>query len=297
MVRRHGSKELRASEQDAHSGGTVEFVRRTHIEVASNGADINVHMLHGLCSVHQRCNASTACERTDRGHVVDRAEYVRDVSDSKQTNVRSHQGIQRVHIKRAVVEHRHGANGSANRLSQHLPWNDVCVMFHFRDKDHVSLTYSGTPPGGGDEVDTLRRPLGEHNLARISSQKVRHARAGTLEPFGGLRCQDMRATMDIAVVTLVEASNGIQHSVWFHRRACTVKVDQRTIVVNSSRKDRECSPNGLDVERRCHASASSTSATRWSRTASSSRWSRTSAAKACVSSVRASASETPRARR
>ena len=112
-------------------------------------------MRHGLGAVdeHQRAGlVGLAGHLLDR---VDRAQRVRDVGERDQLGLEAQQDLEHVLAQDAVVRDRDELEVRVLLLGQDLPRDEVRVVLHLGEDDHVPAADVAPAPRVRDEVDRL----------------------------------------------------------------------------------------------------------------------------------------------
>ena len=129
--RGHGVEQGLPAPEEADAGWPVGLVAGGHVEVAPDGGDVDVEVGQGLRSVDQGDRASGPRCGTEFGDWVDGAERVRGVNDAHEL------GLVLLECPREIVEVQRTVFKDVDRndlgplfLADHLPGNDVGVVFH-----------------------------------------------------------------------------------------------------------------------------------------------------------------------
>ena len=149
----------------------------------------------------------------------------------------------------ALVVHRRHAQLRALLRAQHLPRHDVRVMLHRGDQHFIAGADIRLPVRLRYEVERLRRPAREDDLARPRRVHKRpHRLARLLELLGRNLRQVMYATVNIRVLALVIPHQRVDHRPRFLRSRRIVQIHQR-MPVHLRLQNRKILPNPLHVER------------------------------------------------
>ena len=135
---------------------------------------------------------------------------------------------ERFHVEGEIRHHRDVAQLNASLLSQHLPGNDVRVVFHFREDDRVAFLQVGSTPGVGDEVDGFGRAAGDDDLLGVEA--LLEFRAAGFVAFGGFACEGVDCTVHVGIGLGVVRIHRVNDDLWFLGRRSVVEVDQRIAV-------------------------------------------------------------------
>ena len=133
-------------------------------------------------------------------------------------------------------------------FAQHLPRHDVRVVFHRRDQYLIAGSHVRAPVGLRYQVDGLRRPARENNLARL--RRV-HEGPYRFSRFLELLRRDLRqimhAAMNIRVFALVVPHQRVDHRPRFLRCGRVIEINQR-MPMHLRVQDRKILPDSLHVE-------------------------------------------------
>ena len=121
-------------------------------------------------------------------------------------------------------------DGSAASCCE-LPWDEVAVVFHACEQDHVTFLEELCRPDLGDEIDALCRAAREDDLVRAG----RTNETGNLlaRSFKGIRravAQFMQSAVHVRVILLVIACQRRDDLAWFLARGGVVEVHQRLAI-------------------------------------------------------------------
>ena len=126
-----------------------------------------------------------------------------------------------------IVDRRNSQLG-AFLFAKHLPGNDVGVVLHRRDDDLIPRAHVRPAICLGHKVDGFRCAAHEYDFAGTRCvQEILHCLARILEFF---RCpfrEVVHAAVDVGVVALVVADNGINDCPWLLRGGGIVQINQR----------------------------------------------------------------------
>ena len=89
---------------------------------------------------------------------------------------RSQHILQRAEIDPPILGQRADVDDGTGPLRDHLPGDDIGMMFQHGEDDPVALAQVCRAPALGDEVDPLGRPAHEdHFVLAIRADEIRHA--------------------------------------------------------------------------------------------------------------------------
>ena len=107
-------------------------------EIRAEGLHIDREVRDGLCGIDQHRGAELlgGCRHfTDR---IDRAERVGNPGDGKDSGFFGKELLECGLIQHAVIIAGNHAQHCASALGEHLPWNDVRVVFQGGDEDFLA---------------------------------------------------------------------------------------------------------------------------------------------------------------
>ena len=102
-----------------------------------------------------------------------------------------------LHVQREVLGYRDVAKLDAALLGQHLPRNDVGMVFHFGENDGVPFLQVGSAPSVGDKVDRFGGAAGDDGTRGV--EPFLEFRSARLVAFGGLACERVNRSVDVGV--------------------------------------------------------------------------------------------------
>ena len=123
--------------QRADARGGVHLVSRESVKIAPEGLDIHRKVRNGLCTVYYHDGPCAVCQSSEFGNGIDRAQYVRYVSDSHDACAGGEQRSVGRLVQQALFGYRDHAQVGAARCAGQLPGHDVGVVLHLRDEDLV----------------------------------------------------------------------------------------------------------------------------------------------------------------
>ena len=187
--------------------------------------------------------------------VVDAPKRVGRVNHREQLDLVGQQSGYSIHVQGPILADRDVLQGSPFPLTEHLPRNDVGVVFHPRDEDLVPFGDVRIAPGRRHEVHRLGGPACEDDLfnaARI--HELLDRLAGAFPHRGRFGTDSMSAAVHIRVVHRIVAVDRVDHHPRFLRRRRIVQIHQGLITVDGAEEDRELFPDRSDIEGRgrCH---------------------------------------------
>ena len=148
----------------------------------------------------------------------------------------------------AALVHGDDAKPGAGLLADHLPGNDVGVMFHRGDDDLIARAKPRAAEGVGDEVDRFSRPAGIDDLAVVLCvDELANFLARLFVEIGRDLAERVHAAVDVGVLRFVVALDGFENLAGFLRGRAVVEIDQG-LPVGFSRQNREVGTDLGDVE-------------------------------------------------
>ncbi len=311
LIRRHRGQHLGAAPEHTDAGGAVELVTGENIEVATQRLHVHRQMRHGLRAIDQHRHAACMGKLRHARHIVDGAQYVRDMGDGQHARARPEQLRQGLQVERAVVADRRHAQFGTGGIAHHLPGHDVGMVLHRRHQHLVAGLQARPCVALCDQIDRFGGATHEHDLVGAAGvDKGRNLLPRGLEGVGGALRQRMDAAVDVGVIAQFEGAHGVEHGQRFLRRRRIVQIHQR-LAVHRLGEDGEMIADRRKLRRgtrwrfkRIHAETSEASIARPRRAASRVRTcarkgsqpmsGRACATKACTSRARASGAAMPR---
>ena len=169
--RRHRLEDRLAAPQDARARRGEHLVPAEHVEVAADRRHVDRDVRHGLGPVDEDERAGLvglAGHLLDR---VDRAQRVRHVGERDQLRLELEQDVEHVLAQDPVVGDRDELEVRVLLLGEDLPRDEVRVVLHLGQDDHVAARDVLAAPRVGDEVDRLGRVAHEHDLVRVLARR------------------------------------------------------------------------------------------------------------------------------
>src|SRR5690606_34212244 len=116
-------------------------------------------------------------------------------------------------------------------VTEHLPRDEVRVVFHYGDKHLVPGREVTKAPAVGDEVYGFGRVPGEDYRVPVrSADEARNFPVGGLVHERGLVAERVDAAVDIRIVRGVVIDEAVQHGAGLLRRGGVVEVGERLSV-------------------------------------------------------------------
>jgi len=216
-------------------------------EVAAHSLHVHRHVGHGLRAVNQHYGAFAVRGRGDLLHRHDGAKHVGRGRHGHQLRALGDHLVQVVGAQATVLRHAEEAQARTRSLGGQLPRHQVRVVLDGRHEDLVAFLQVAPRPAVGHQVDGFRRILDEYDGFRFRRiDEARHFAARFLIAKSSLLAQRVDGAVDVGVVFLVEAANGLDHGPRLLRRSCAVQIHQRP-AVDRLAKDREIPANRLNV--------------------------------------------------
>ena len=183
----HAVEDFLPAPEDADAGRGVDLVTGKSEEIDAERLHVDAAMAGGLGSVdhHQRARLSGGGGHFRDG--IDGAEGVRNPSQRKQFHRAFQEGEEGGLIKRPVFEAGDDLEDGAGPFAEHLPGDDIRVVFEGGDEDFIAgLDAAGKREALGDQVDGIGGAGGEDDLDGTGRIQVRGDGApGIFERLGG----------------------------------------------------------------------------------------------------------------
>ena len=135
---------------------------------------------------------------------------------------------ERLHVEREIGHHGHITQLNAALFGQHLPRDDVRVMFHFRENDGVAFVEVGSSPSVGHEVDGFGGAAGDDHLVRVEAL-LEFGAAGFVA-FRRFPGEGVNGPVNVGVGFRIVGVHRIDNDLWFLRGGGVVEVDQPVAV-------------------------------------------------------------------
>ncbi len=233
LIGGHGVKEFAFSIEYADAGGTDEFVAAEDVEIGIKFLDIGGSVSDPLGAVDEDFGAGGMGDADDVGNWVDRAQGIADVIhcdhfDAPGGPDRGGQELlQRIKVQFTGIIDRDDMEDGTRDFADHLPGNDVGVMFEMADDNFVSRLEKLSAPTAGVEVDAFCGTSGEKILGGLFGiQKRPHLFTGGFVQAGGGLAELVDAPMDIGVLGFVVTDDGINDGARFLRGGGVIEVDE-----------------------------------------------------------------------
>src|SRR6202021_1079500 len=160
-------------------------------------------------------------------HGVDGAEGVRDVADGYHACARVEQLGVLVEDQVAAVVDGNNAQKRAGFLAQHLPGDDVGVVFQARDDNFVAGLHVLAAPGLRDQIDAFGGAANEDDFVLVARvEEALDLGAGELVGLGGALAELVHAAVDGGAIDGVELDEGVYYGLGFLGGGGVVEVDQ-----------------------------------------------------------------------
>lgn len=131
----------------------------------------------------------------------------------------------------AVVSNWNVVYSRADSFREELPGNEIAVMLHLSEQDHVARTEEFSAPRLRDQIDAFSRAAGEHDLIHaFGADKVGHALPGSLVMLSCACAQRVQAAMDVGVLVFVIMADDVEHSAGLLRTRRAVEINQRMTI-------------------------------------------------------------------
>ena len=136
--------------------------------------------------------------------------------------------VKRLHVEGEVLGDGNITQLNASLLGEHLPRDDVGVVFHLGQDNGVAFCEVGSPPRVGDKVDAFCRTAGDDDLVRIEAL-LEFTPTG-LVAFGRFPRQGVNRSVDVGVGLGVIIVHGVKNNLRLLGGRSVVKVDERVAV-------------------------------------------------------------------
>ena len=185
-----------------------------------------------LRAVHERDDAKLPRAGAKFGDGIHRAERIGNVNHRENLDLLREQRVELGQIEQAFVAgDGNVGNFRAGFLREQLPRDEVAVMLHFREQNHVAGLEVFCSPRTRDEIDAFGRAAREDDfVGAFGVDEFRGARARGFERVRRAIAQLVDAAMDIGVVVLVVMHERVNHRARFLRRGGVVEINQRLAV-------------------------------------------------------------------
>ncbi len=228
--------------------GARRLVAAEGVEVAADRGDIDRQVGHGLGAVHQHQRTRLVGQAGHLDHGVDGAQRVGHVGEGDQLRLEPEEHLEHVLTEHAVVGDRDELEVRVLLLGQDLPRDQVRVVLHLGEDDHVAPADVAPAPRVGDEVDRLGGVPGPDDLAGVrDADQTGDLAASTLVGSRGALGQLVDAAMDVGVVAAVVGVDRLDDHARLLRGRRGVQVDQR-VPVHLLVQDREVRPQHGRIE-------------------------------------------------
>ena len=82
------------------------------------------------------------------------------------------QGWQLIERECSIVPNRNEPKPGPDSIGQELPGNEITVVLHLSEQNHITRSYVFSAPCLRDEIDAFSRAAGEHNLISAGGADV-----------------------------------------------------------------------------------------------------------------------------
>ena len=201
LPRRHGLQAAPHGRTGRRCQWAVELVAREGVEVAAQGADIDVRVRNGLRAIDEHDRALRVRGLDDPLHRQDGAQRIRDMGDCDELRARRQQLHELVEQQLAALVDRRHLQRAAGLLAHHLPRDDVGVVLERGDRGSRRPALKR-----GRAYDCATRLIASVvprtkmiSLRRTRIDESPHALARTLKRFRRRLAQCVHAAMDVRV--------------------------------------------------------------------------------------------------
>ena len=243
------SSSSRRAHSDPGAGWAQRLVAAEHVEVAADPGDVDRQVRHRLRPVHEHERAGLMGLAGHLHHRVDGAQRVGRVGERDQLRLEAEQDLEDVLAQDAVVRDRDELEVRVLLLGQDLPRDEVRVVLHLGQDDHVPAADVAPTPRVRDEVDRLGGIAGPDDLARVRGpDQLRDLRPRALVGLGGPLGDLVDPAVDVRVVLAVVRVHGLDDGQRLLRGGRRVEIDQ-AVPVHLLAEDREVRPERDRIER------------------------------------------------
>ena len=219
------------------------------VEVGPDRLDVNRHVGNGLRPVDEHERPGVVGHPRQLLDRVDRAERVADVGERDELRLELEQHLEHVEAQHAVIGDRDELEVAVLLLDEELPRNEVRVVLHLGEHDHVAAADRLATPRVRHEVDRLGGVAREDDLVRVRrADEPRDLGARLLVG----RCRSLAdlvdPAMDVGVVLAVELVDRVDDDLRLLARGRRVEVDER-LAVDLRAQDREVGPQRVRIDR------------------------------------------------
>src|ERR1051325_2954659 len=118
-----------------------------------------------------------------------------------------------VNIKSSVVTHWQKAKARTFAFCQELPWHQITMMLHDRQKNYVTFANELFTPGLRHQVDTFGGAAREDDILRSCRTDVlSDAQPRVFVSVRRTPAQCVQSAMNICVIVFVKISHGVDNS-------------------------------------------------------------------------------------
>src|SRR5258708_12806033 len=178
----------------------------------------------------------------------DGAKGVRDLGDGDEARPGTEQLLVLLEDDLTAIVDRGDTQMGALLCAQHLPGNDVGMVFNPTDDDLVVLADVAPAPTLRHEIDRFGRTADEYDLlCRRGIEKMRYLLAGILVGVCSPCREFVSGTMHIAVLILLELRDALDTTLRLLRSRRVVQPDER-LAMHALLQNREIAAYGGDVK-------------------------------------------------
>ena len=139
LIRRHGVEQFLPSPQNANAGRSANLVAGKRKEIAADGLHVHGTMPGTLRAIHERDDAKFPRPGAKFGNGIHRAERIGDVNHRENLHLLGQHRIELGQIENAFVAgDGHIGNLRAGFLREQLPRNEIAVVLHFGEQNHIT---------------------------------------------------------------------------------------------------------------------------------------------------------------
>ena len=159
-------------------------------------------MLNGLSPINQSISSDCMSSVYHLLHWIHRTQHVGNISDTDQFYPFIQKSPEHLHIQLTLIIKRHNFQHGLLTFTQHLPRNNIGMMFHFRHDDLITFPNKSLPESVSHEINTLGRSPGKYHLIRgLRMDKLPHGFPGLFIGIRTFITQIVHPPMYIGIVT------------------------------------------------------------------------------------------------
>jgi len=249
--RRQFLQQLPFSPQRADAGGRVQLVAGKGVQVAAQFLNVHIHVGNSLGSVNQHDGFLPVLlgERGHFPHGINRSQRIGNVSHGYDAGAWGKHVPVSFHVQSLARRQGNRFQDGARAFAQHLPGNDIGMVFGSGYDDFVSrFDHAGRGDGIRRQVDAHRAAGSEQDFRRFRRvDEPRHRFPRFFMRFRRELAQVVGAAVHIGVFRIVVMADGVQHGQGFLRSGRIIQVNER-LAVHAGFQNGELRANGCCVK-------------------------------------------------